>query len=68
MIGNAVMVAKIATGEIEETAELRSAADELRSKGGKARASNMTAQQRKATAKKAARARWQASPIPVEEE
>jgi hypothetical protein len=38
VIGNAVHVMRIATGEIEETPEPRSAAAELGSKGGKARA------------------------------
>jgi hypothetical protein len=57
-IGRAVMVAKIATGEIEEDRELSSAAAELGRKGGKKRAENMTPQRRKEIAKKAAEKRW----------
>ena len=60
-IGNAVMIAKIATGEIEDmTTEdgKNAAAVALGRMGGKARALNMTAAQRKAVAKKAARTRW----------
>lgn len=57
-IGRAVMVAKIATGEIEEDRELASAAAELGRKGGKKRAENMTPQRRKEIAKKAAEKRW----------
>jgi hypothetical protein len=59
VIGNAVHVMRIATGEIEETPEpIRSAAAELGSKGGKARAEAMTPARRAAIAKKAAKARW----------
>lgn len=60
VIGNAVRVMKIATGEIEE--EERDAAKEhMRQgglKGGKARAKKLTKEQRSEIAKKAARARW----------
>jgi hypothetical protein len=58
-IGNAVKVMRIATGE--ETGELdsaRSAAAELESRGGKARAAKMTPEKRAAIARKAAKARW----------
>jgi hypothetical protein len=57
-IGRAVMVAKIATGEIEEDRELSSAAAELGRKGGKKRAENMTPERRKEIAKAAAAKRW----------
>jgi hypothetical protein len=60
-IGNAVMIAKIATGEIEDvTTEdgKNAAAVALGRMGGKARALNMTAAQRQAVAKKAAKTRW----------
>lgn len=60
-IGRAVMVAKIATGEIEEDRELSSAAAELGRKGGKARAERMTPERRKEIAKKAAEKRWKRS-------
>src|SRR4051794_19602640 len=57
-VGRAVMVAKIATGEIEDERELSSAAAELGRKGGKKRAENMTPERRKEIAKKAAAKRW----------
>jgi len=52
------MVAKIATGEIEDERPLSSAAAELGSKGGKARAAKMSPERRKAIAQKAAAQRW----------
>jgi hypothetical protein len=52
------MVAKIATGEIEDERELSSAAAELGRKGGKKRAENMTPDARSEIAKKAAAKRW----------
>ena len=60
-IGAAVMVAKIATGEIEE--ELtedgkNKAAVELGRKGGAARAKKLTKEQRSEIARKAAEKRW----------
>jgi hypothetical protein len=58
-IGAAVMVGRIATGEIEdECGELKSAAAQLGSKGGKARAAAMTPERRKEIARKAAAKRW----------
>jgi hypothetical protein len=57
-IGRAVMVAKIVTGEIEESRELSSAAAELGRKGGKARAAAMTPERRSEIARKAAAKRW----------
>ena len=58
VIGNAVHVMRIATGEIEEKTEPKSAAAELGSKGGKARAKAMTPERRAEIAKKAAAKRW----------
>jgi hypothetical protein len=58
---NAVMIAKIATGEIEDVTTddgKNAAAVALGRMGGKARAAGMTAQKRKEIAKKAAKARW----------
>jgi general stress protein YciG len=52
------MVAKIATGEIEDERELSSAAVELGRKGGKARAAKMTPERRAEIARKAAARRW----------
>lgn len=58
-IGRAVMIAKIATGEIEEGREAASsAAAQLGSLGGKKRAENMTAERRVEIAKTAAAKRW----------
>jgi hypothetical protein len=60
-IGVAVMVGKIATGEIEDiTTEdgKNAAAVALGRMGGKARAEGMTAKRRKEIAKKAAAKRW----------
>jgi hypothetical protein len=61
-VSRAVMIAKIATGEIEEERELSSAAAELGRKGGKARAAKMTPERRKAIAQKAAAQRWKKHP------
>ena len=57
-IGRAIFVARIATGEIEDSAAPRSAAAELGAKGGKARARNLSAKQRAEIASAAAAARW----------
>jgi len=55
----AVMVAKIATGEITETLPApKSAAAELGSRGGRARAANLSKKKRSEIAKTAADARW----------
>ena len=61
-IGNAIMIARIATGEIEDiTTEdgKNAAAVALGRMGGKARAAGMTAKRRKEIAKLAAAKRWQ---------
>ena len=58
-VARAVMIAKIATGEIEdEREELTSAAAQLGSKGGKKRAENMTPERRAEIARQAAKKRW----------
>jgi RNase adaptor protein for sRNA GlmZ degradation len=60
----AVMIAKIATGEIKDVLPTpqdegkNAAAVALGRMGGKARAASMSAKQRKEIAKKAAKARW----------
>jgi hypothetical protein len=62
VVGNAVHVMRIATGEIEETTTAdgkNAAAVALGRMGGKARAAGMTAKKRKEIAKKAAASRWQ---------
>lgn len=61
VVGGAVMVAKIATGEIEDEAPddgKNKAAQELGRKGGKARAEKLSPEQRSDIAKKAAAKRW----------
>ena len=61
VIGNAVKVMRIATGEEEDTSADEGkdkAAVSLGRRGGDARAKSMTAKQRSAIAKKAASARW----------
>ena len=62
VIGAAIMVAKIATGEIEEPIEVDDgkdpAAKALGKKGGVARAKALTAAQRSEIAKAAAKKRW----------
>jgi hypothetical protein len=64
MNARAVMIAKIATGEIEDVAPTPEsegkdpAAVALGRKGGKARAESMSARKRKEIARKAAKARW----------
>jgi hypothetical protein len=62
VIGNAVKVMRIATGEEEEelSDSTKSAAAELGSRGGKARAKKLSAAERAAIARKAAAARWKA--------
>lgn len=58
-IGLAVMVGKIATGEAEDTRDdVKSAAAQLGSLGGKKRAENMTPERRAEIAKAAAAKRW----------
>ena len=58
VIGNAVHIAKIATGEIEETGYKQPAKAKSGRAGAKARVESTTAQERSDTAKKAAAARW----------
>ena len=60
VIGAAVKVMRIATGEeAEETDSAKSAAAELGSRGGKARAARMTPERRAEIARKAAKKRWE---------
>jgi general stress protein YciG len=60
VIGNAVRVMRIATGEeTEDTDSVKSAAAELGARGGKARAAAMTPERRAEIARKAAAKRWQ---------
>jgi hypothetical protein len=59
VIGNAVMVARIATGEIEETIEEKPGRVRSGKAGAKARAEKLTSQERSDIARKAANARWE---------
>ena len=58
VIGAAIMVAKIATGEIEEAPAPVNPAAEMGRKGGAARAKAMTPERRAEIARKAAARRW----------
>lgn len=58
VIGNAVHIAKIATGEIEETTLKQPAKRKSGVAGGKARAQSLTAEERSEIARKAAAGRW----------
>ena len=61
VVGNAVKVMRIATGEEEEEYEddgKDPAAKSLGAKGGKARAAKLTPEQRSEIARKAAAKRW----------
>ena len=60
-VGCAVHVAKIATGEIEETPEVTLQPNKAigGKAGGQARAAKLTPAQRSEIARKAAKARWQ---------
>lgn len=61
MIGNAVLIGRIATGGVEETPEddgKDKAAQAMGRKGGKARADGMTPERRTEIARKAASKRW----------
>jgi hypothetical protein len=64
VIGNAVHVMRIATGEIDDTVPddgKDPAAKALGKKGGTARAASMTPERRAEIAKKAAAKRWESS-------
>lgn len=61
VIGNAVRVMRIATGEEEEETprdDKNAAAKELGARGGRKRAENMTPERRAEIARKAAQKRW----------
>ncbi len=61
VIGTAIKVAKIATGEIEDTAAAdgkNKAAQELGRKGGQARAKSLSKKRRSEIARRAAEKRW----------
>jgi hypothetical protein len=72
VIGNAVKVMRIATGEETEEPEIdraKSAAAELGSRGGKARAAQLTPERRAEIARKASLKRWRkGQAVPVKKE
>lgn len=61
VIGAAVMVARIATGEVEEATDTREGQRKGGHKGGMARAAKLTPEQRAEIARTAAEARWKKS-------
>lgn len=62
VIGAAIKVAKIATGEEDDSKDdVSSAAAQMGRKGGKARAEKLTKEQRSEIAKKAAAKRWESN-------
>jgi hypothetical protein len=64
VIGNAVRVMRIATGEEPDEAAAPSPAQQLGKLGGAARARKLTAEQRTEIARKAAAKRWKVSESP----
>jgi hypothetical protein len=63
VVGNAVHVMRIATGEVEDTTDLKDPAAVARgkaggAKGGSARAAALSQSEKRAIAEKAAKARW----------
>lgn len=58
VIGAAVMVARIATGEVEEVTREPSGKVRSGKAGAQARADNLSKEERSAVARKAAAARW----------
>jgi hypothetical protein len=64
VIGAAIMVAKIATGEVEERPGASPERRAASSKGGKARASALTQAKRSRIARKAAATRWASEAAP----
>lgn len=62
VVGNAVLIARIATGEVADTSEddgKDKAAQAMGRKGGKARAASMTPERRTEIAKTAVAKRWE---------
>ena len=66
-VGLAVLIGRIATGEVEDAVEAPKATRaEIASKGGRARAVVVPARKRVAIARKAAKARYPATPADAE--
>ncbi len=72
VIGNAIKIARIATGEEAEDLLASNGKDaaavEMGKKGGAARAKAVSPGRRKEIAKKAAQTRWAKIPVPSEED
>lgn len=69
VIGNAVKVMRIATGEeADDVQEPKAKRLSVASRGGKARAKKLTAERRKEIASDAAKARWPVRAAPSEKE
>ena len=68
VIGNAVKVMRIATGEEADDQERDTDRASVASKGGNARAKKLGAERRTEIASDAAKARWQARAAPSEKE
>lgn len=58
------LLVDIASGDVTEVTPPRSAAAELGSKGGQARAKTLSETERRDIARKAATKRWQKNPVP----
>ena len=61
VIGAAIMVGRIATGEIDERTPHKASAADAGRLGGRARATKLSAKERQRIAKRAAAARWKFS-------
>jgi hypothetical protein len=64
VIGAAIMVAKIATGEVEDNVASKSKRAQIGSRGGSRRAEKMSPERRSEIAKNAAKVRWAKRPVP----
>jgi len=64
-VGLAVMIGRIATGEIEDDRPVASAAAQLGQRGGKARAVSLSSERRREIARQGAQARWE-TPAPAQ--
>ena len=61
VIGAAIMVGRIATGEVEEIPAIKSGRIRSGHEGGNARAAKLSSERRSEVARGAARARWRKS-------
>jgi hypothetical protein len=68
VIGNAVKVMRIATGEEAQELNIENSRASVASKGGQARAKKLTPKRRSEISKQGAAARWPARAVPSEGE